>query len=818
LAPYTYWYDHAPAGWMLIALWVKLTGGFFTFGTSVNSGRVLMLALHTLTCVFILYCAKKITKNYYTGTIAVLIFSLSPLGIYFQRRVLLDNIMIFWVFFSLAFLLKDKLRLSIIFLSAILFSISVLSKENAIFFIPAFLYLIYANSHAHHKRFAIIGWIVIVGIVISLYFLYALLNGEFFPVGFLENYTPHVSIITSLQQQLSRGSGYPFWDKRSDFYISLLEWFARDNFIIVTGVVTTIISCLLSIKVKRFRLPAFLALLFWLFLIRGKLTIDFYIVPLIPLLALNTGIVLDFLIGKISFGKKYIHLIFITFCSIGISYIFLSHSIGQYTHDETSSQIETIQWIKNYVSENANIAIDDYMYVDLHASSPFGKKIFPNADWFWKISDDQEITSQKLQNNWMNIQYITLSHEMLNQIKVGSQPMIKKALDNAKFVAEFNKGTTSYFDFPHYISTNGDWMRIYEAKNSNQYILDSSWIYYKTNFIHSYGQVIDPSNGNTTSEGQSYALMRAVWENDPVIFSGVWAWTRDHLEYRSQDKLFSWLWSNGKLGDSNSASDADEDIALSLLFGSKQWGDTSYEVAAKNIIQDIWKNEVIKIQSHYYLTSGSGSYRQNGYLVNPSYLSPATYRIFAQVDTQDNWNNLADDSYYLLNILGSQNGNTTYLPPNWIVLNTDGTITSPKEWISDHNVDFYGFDAFRTMWRVSLDATWYQSPQAIAYLTSVEPFFANQWNKGKMIYAMYNLQGKKQADYSSLSTNVGAIAVMYKTNAFLGNTFYQHFLINTFNFNKGYWNDGTNYYDQNWAWFGTALFSNSLPNLWEKNK
>src|SRR5260221_13031472 len=54
LAPYTYWYDHAPGGWILIALWTLLTGGFFTFGLSVNSGRVLMFILHLLS-VFFLY-------------------------------------------------------------------------------------------------------------------------------------------------------------------------------------------------------------------------------------------------------------------------------------------------------------------------------------------------------------------------------------------------------------------------------------------------------------------------------------------------------------------------------------------------------------------------------------------------------------------------------------------------------------------------------------------------------------------------------------------------------------------------------------------
>jgi hypothetical protein len=45
LAPYTYWYDHAPAGWMQLAAWSLLTGGFHSFGSTNNSGRVLMLLM-----------------------------------------------------------------------------------------------------------------------------------------------------------------------------------------------------------------------------------------------------------------------------------------------------------------------------------------------------------------------------------------------------------------------------------------------------------------------------------------------------------------------------------------------------------------------------------------------------------------------------------------------------------------------------------------------------------------------------------------------------------------------------------------------------
>ena len=45
LSPYTYFYDHSPAGWIQLAAWAKLTGGFHAFGPAINSGRVLMLLM-----------------------------------------------------------------------------------------------------------------------------------------------------------------------------------------------------------------------------------------------------------------------------------------------------------------------------------------------------------------------------------------------------------------------------------------------------------------------------------------------------------------------------------------------------------------------------------------------------------------------------------------------------------------------------------------------------------------------------------------------------------------------------------------------------
>ena len=273
LAPYTYRYDHAPAGWMLIALWVKLTGGFFTFGTSINSGRVLMLLLHLGTTFLLFYITEKFSKSMLAAILAVIIFSWSPLGIYFQRRVLLDNIMIFWVFLSLALLVKDRLKLSHIILSGVVFGIAVLTKENAIFFIPTFMYAVYSRAHLYHRSFAVFNWLAVSVLIISFYLLYALFNNELFPAAIVNGKPLHVSLISALHEQVGRGASYPFWDSRSDFYYNLQKWLSRDSLSILMGGFATILTIVISIKEKSLRIPMFLSIMFWVFLMRGKLVI-----------------------------------------------------------------------------------------------------------------------------------------------------------------------------------------------------------------------------------------------------------------------------------------------------------------------------------------------------------------------------------------------------------------------------------------------------------------------------------------------------------------------------------------------------------------
>ncbi|OGM58418.1 hypothetical protein A2955_05155 [Candidatus Woesebacteria bacterium RIFCSPLOWO2_01_FULL_37_19] len=816
LAPYTYWYDHAPAGWIFIAFWVTLTGGFFTFGTSIDSGRVFMLVLHLAITIFIYFIAKKLTGRKAPAILAILIFSLSPLAIYFQRRVLLDNIMTFWIFFTIAILLKNKLKLTYIFLSAITFGIAVLTKENAIFFLPAFLYLVYERVHKKQKAFALTSWLIVSGLVISLYFLYALLKNEFFSTGFLGNTSKHVSLMTAFKLQSTRGNTLPFWNTNSDFFINLIEWYKRDYFLVIVGPVATLIGLALSIKNKIFRFPTLLSLLFIVFLIRGGLIIDFYLIPLVPVFSLLIGLVFDYLFRL---RNQKIGLIYIGSFSLAviIPIMFLSGVRTEYfSKDETTPQRETIAWIKRNLDEKAVIVMDDSIYVDLHEPGLINNKVFTNAEWSWKVEKDPEIRDRKLKGDWRNIEYIALSHEILRQIRLFENDFLANAFNNSVKLADWSQNSSSHINLPMYISTNGDWMSIYKVVDKDEITLNETWKFYKKNFIKSYGQIVDQETGKTTSEGQSYAMLKAVWMGDKAAFDGVWAWTRDHMQHREGDKLLSWLWEKDKLVDASSASDADEDIALALIFASKRFDDNKYLVDAKALLADIWRKEVVQIAGNLVFVSGSDAKRGNGYLVNPSYLSPGSYRIFAEIDTLHNWERLADDSYYLLNKIGTEYSESgTYFPPNWILVNDpDGSISSAEKYITESS-DLYGFDAFRIPFRIALDAEWFGGGQAIQYLEKIEPFYIREWNEGK-IYAIYNLDGENKVDYESLSTYAGALSVFKFTDSKKASEVYNRIYLQKLKYDEGYWGDKNNYYDQNWAWFATALYTNNLPNLFQQ--
>ncbi len=360
---------------------------------------------------------------------------------------------------------------------------------------------------------------------------------------------------------------------------------------------------------------------------------------------------------------------------------------------------------------------------------------------------------------------------------------------------------------------------------SNSNVSLAVWDSYKRQYIDpTSGRTIDPSRSlGTTSEGQSYTMLRAVWLDDQATFDKSWMWTQSNLQ-RPEDRLFSWIYgrkSDGSLGvlteinGQNSASDADTDIALALVFAYARWQDPQYLVDAKEIINGIWETEVVMIADKPYLVANNieKTIDKDTVVVNPSYLSPYAYRIFAKVDPAHPWGMLVDSSYELIqaSLTDPLDKETSAgIPPDWIqVHRTTGALsamTSP-----DHTTN-YGYDAMRTPWRIALDWKWNADPRAKALLDQMS-FLGTQWQTEGIIYANHGHDGSIRSHYEAPALYGGSMGYFLVSDPQHAREVYREKLLILFDPDTNTWRAPLSYYDANWVWFGMALYNDQLPDL-----
>jgi endo-1,4-beta-D-glucanase Y len=356
-------------------------------------------------------------------------------------------------------------------------------------------------------------------------------------------------------------------------------------------------------------------------------------------------------------------------------------------------------------------------------------------------------------------------------------------------------------------------------------ILNATWLNYKNQYLEAgTSRTLDTTRQNvTTSEGESYTMLRAVWAGDKPVFDNSWTWTKDNLAHKSGDHLFSWLFGkqqNGVYavltaeGGDTTASDADTDIALSLLFAYARWQDHAYLGDARVIMQDIWDKEVITINGTPYLVADNKEKIETGptALIDPSYLNPAAYKIFGEFDNSHPWSALVTSSYAVLNksIDMSLSGKKSAgLPPDWIAIDkTTGALSVPQTQ-SDTN---FGFDALRVPYRLALDYAWFGDARATSTLAKMS-FLKSQWQHNQKIASTYTHEGAVIDAAENPSIYGGTIGYFMLADHADAADVYREKLQYLFDPDTNTWKEVLSYYDDNWAWFGIALYNNLLPNL-----
>ncbi len=119
---------------------------------------------------------------------------------------------------------------------------------------------------------------------------------------------------------------------------------------------------------------------------------------------------------------------------------------------------------------------------------------------------------------------------------------------------------------------------------------------YKARFMMPDGRIIDTANGNVShTEGQGFAMLPAVANNDRPAFDKLWQWTDNTLRNKSNG-LFYWRYNPvapDPIADKNNASDGDTLIVRALLRAQKQWQDKRYAIASDAITAALLKSTVV---------------------------------------------------------------------------------------------------------------------------------------------------------------------------------------------------------------------------------
>lgn len=230
--------------------------------------------------------------------------------------------------------------------------------------------------------------------------------------------------------------------------------------------------------------------------------------------------------------------------------------------------------------------------------------------------------------------------------------------------------------------------------------------------------------GDIVSEGLGYGLLCSLFFDDYKTFATLVT----NGERMWNGYYYNWhLDEYGNLMDAGGATDAEEDIALSLIMATKkmernEWPPGQrvfYTARAQQILDNMWSNPMISPNG--YICPGSNWGCDT--LINLSYFAPAWYRIFALFDKSPghDWGRVIDQNYDLLEAtVGYEKG----LIPDWS--GTDGGyVASGSLGYNAYGEGRYFFkDAIRILFRIGVDFLWFRNERARNYLENAKDFIA----------------------------------------------------------------------------------------------
>jgi len=277
LSPYSYIYDHAPAGWIQLSLWSMLTNGFNRHASAIGFGNECMLIAKLASCALLFALGRRLQFSRPGAAGAVLLFGLCPLELMYSRWTFLDNLVTPWLLLAFFLAASPRRSISAATGASLSFAMAALTKETALVMLPALVWAMAQNLDRRNRPqvITVAGFSGL--LLMAMYPLYALYKGEL-----LERPGQNSLLGTAKWQLAERESSGSLLDPASPTAHMVGQWLGTDRWLLLAGLVAIPIALL----ARRLR-PTVLALVLqWLVLVRGGYVPFMHVVNLMPWSAL----------------------------------------------------------------------------------------------------------------------------------------------------------------------------------------------------------------------------------------------------------------------------------------------------------------------------------------------------------------------------------------------------------------------------------------------------------------------------------------------------------------------------------------------------
>jgi 4-amino-4-deoxy-L-arabinose transferase-like glycosyltransferase len=358
------------------------------------------------------------------AALAVAVFALSPLAVYFHRMVFLDNLATMFILAAMVAAASPRRSVGAALWSSVWCAAAVLCKETIVILLPALVWLLVRHTDRRTRLWNLGVFFVAFTVLVVSYPVFALLKNELLPGP------GHVSLGWAMWWQLFGRSGSgSLLDPNSGTFSLAKSWTDLDPWLLLGGAV--LIPA--GLAMARLR-PIALALLIQIAMMcRGGYLPFAYVIALLPFAALLIAGVGDALWRWPRWPRwrpTVLAVVAVTLLAFVLP-PWVSTMRAQARVDGSANSRAATRWVIEHVPRDAVVVTDDYIWMDLTLAG-FSKPV-----WLWKVDTDPAVMSDLLPAGAASIDYVVMADQADSTL--ASLPTLKSGIEHSEVVERFGE-------------------------------------------------------------------------------------------------------------------------------------------------------------------------------------------------------------------------------------------------------------------------------------------------------------------------------------------------------------------------------------------